>query len=131
MAATALIIDDDPVTIALLRRHLIHRGWEVMTAENGTIGLNIALREKPDLLITDMLLPGTHGVEICRRVRSHPELRDTRVLMMSGVYLKATDLAGDLECERDGFLIKPLDPARLDRTLADLSLTGWTLPMSS
>lgn len=131
MTATALIIDDDPVTVALLRRYLIHRGWEVMTAENGTIGLNIALREKPDLLITDMLLPGTHGVEVCRRVRSHPELRDTRLIMMSGVYLKATDLAGDLECDRDGFLFKPLDTLQLDRTLADLSLADRTFPISS
>jgi len=119
-AHTVLIIDDDPVTVKLLCNHFEKLDWTVQTAENGTRGLELALEKKPDLLITDMLLPGTHGVEICRRVKQDPLLKHTRIVMITSVYNKMSYLNGDMDCEKDGFMEKPVNTDKLNQTVSRL-----------
>lgn len=121
MARAVLIIDDDPVTLKLLEVHFLRRGWNVLTAANGTVGMDLAIQKKPDILITDMLLPGTHGVDVCRMVRNNPELDGMRLVMMTSVYRNISDRNGDLDCDRDGFLEKPIDLKALDDTIDSLT----------
>lgn len=119
-AHTVLIIDDDPVTVKLLCKHFENLDWTVWTAENGTRGLELAVQEKPDLLVTDMLLPGTHGVEICRQVKQVPELKHTRLVLITSVYKKISYHNGDMDCEKDGFLEKPVNPDKLNQVISRL-----------
>jgi sigma-B regulation protein RsbU (phosphoserine phosphatase) len=114
---TAVIIDDDPVTLRLLEKYLLEIGWTVFPSDNGTEGYELIKREKPYVLISDMLLPGIHGVEICRQIKGDPELSQTKVIMMTSVYKNATYLMSDLECKRDGFLKKPIDLNELKEIL--------------
>lgn len=120
MKKIIVVIDDDPVTLKLLEKTLINQGNSVFTAENGKLGLELVNREKPDILISDMLLPGIHGVEICRKIKESEELNQTKVVMMTSVYKDATYLLSDLECQRDGFLKKPIDLAELETVLKNL-----------
>ncbi|MBN1196026.1 MAG: response regulator [Candidatus Aminicenantes bacterium] len=115
---TVLIIDDDPVTVKLLCNHFENLNWNVLTAENGSLGLELATQEKPDLLITDMLLPGTHGVEICRQVKQNPLLTQTRIVLITSVYNKMSYLNGDMDCEKDGFLEKPVSADKLNQVIS-------------
>lgn len=120
MKQTIVIIDDDPVTLKILETFLLEMGYTVFSADNGTEGYELARREKPFVLISDMLLPGIHGVEICRKIKQDPELNATKVIMMTSVYKNATYLMKDLECKRDGFLKKPFDFNQLASTLKNL-----------
>jgi DNA-binding response OmpR family regulator len=120
MKKTIVVIDDDPVTLKLLERTLINQGHTVFTAENGNQGLELVSSKKPDILISDMLLPGIHGVEICRKIKESEELSHIKVVMMTSVYKDATYLLSDMECRRDGFLKKPIDLTELETTIKDL-----------
>lgn len=120
MKKKIVIIDDDPVTLKLLETTLLRQGYKVFSAENGIQGLDLVIREKPDILISDMLLPGIHGVDICRKVRENHELDNIKIIMMTGVYKDAAYLLGDLECKRDGFLKKPIDLNELETVIENL-----------
>lgn len=84
----AVIVDDDLLTIDMVKEVLIQLGFEVFTAEDGNKGLELVKEKKPDLLILDLLLPGIHGIEVCKLVKKDDELGDIKIIVMSGVYLE-------------------------------------------
>jgi len=61
----------------------------------------------PDLVICDMLIPGTHGIEICKFIKNHPGLSEIKVIMISSLYKRSDLSKGETECAYDGFLKKP------------------------
>ena len=74
---TILIIDDDPAVLQLLKRTLKLQGYDIIIAENGTEGLQKAIDFRPSLIICDWLMPGLNGLEVCRQIKSIPELSST------------------------------------------------------
>lgn len=107
-----LVIDDDRVTRELLSNVLTRAGYEVVLAEDGVSGVEKAAGEKPDLVITDGLLPKLHGFRVCKAIK---ELESPpKVIVLTGLYTKPTYrrevthqyLADDL-------LTKPAGPADL------------------
>ena len=69
---TILFIDDNPVDRTLINRLLTKSGFNVLLAEGGANGLEIAREEKPDLVLLDILLPGISGIELCKKIRGSP-----------------------------------------------------------
>ena len=69
MGAHILVVDDDPLLAAALRRPLAYEGFEIEVAASGEEALTRALDHPPDLVILDVLLPGIDGLEVCRRLR--------------------------------------------------------------
>jgi CheY-like chemotaxis protein len=69
---TILFIDDNPVDRALISGLLKKHGFDVLLAEDGPGGLNMAQEEKPDLVLLDILLPGISGIELCKKLRRGP-----------------------------------------------------------
>jgi DNA-binding response OmpR family regulator len=69
-AKTRVLVIDDDVTLANLLCMLLEKdGFEALTASNGNDGLKIARREKPEAIILDVMMPGMHGYEVCKRLR--------------------------------------------------------------
>ena len=120
MEKTIVIIDDEPVTLKILEKYFTEAVYNVFTADNGTTGYDLVVREKPDILICDMLLPGIHGVEICKKIKMDPELDHTKVIMMTSVYNNSRFTSHDLDCDHDGFLKKPIDINELKQVIANL-----------
>ena len=114
-----LIVDDDPGVLRLLEFILSHEGYQVITASNGIIGLNIAQEKIPDLIVLDVMLPGLDGFEVCHRLRTKPEFQKTPILMMSA---KGQDSDKDtgLKVGANEFLHKPIEREELLNTVQNL-----------
>jgi signal transduction histidine kinase len=127
-----LIIDDEPANRELLTTLLGYDGYTVVAACDGAEGLALALAERPDLVITDILMPEMDGYEFTRRVRSIPALAQTRVLFYTATYLVDDVRALAAECGVSHILTKPAAPEMiLDVVRTVLSITPPTAYPSS
>ena len=105
---TVLVVDDEPVLRAIVREILHEEGYAVIEAADGRVMLEIMARERPDLVLMDVMMPGVDGREAYRQLRSHPEHRDVPVVMMSA----AVPPIG-LDPSIAGFMAKPFDLTQL------------------
>ena len=103
---TILLVDDDPQLRTLLGLTLRGSGYSVIEADSGIAGLELARKHLPDLILSDIDMPGGDGASLLREVRSDPELRFRQFVLMSG----RPDLisAQATEEKADGFLAKPV-----------------------
>jgi PAS domain S-box-containing protein len=83
--ATILIVDDNPANLEVLAEYLTNVGFQVMTARTGEIGLTLAQRDPPHLILLDIVLPGIDGVETCRRLKADETTREIPVIFMTVV----------------------------------------------
>jgi CheY-like chemotaxis protein len=81
MSQTILLIEDDDVMRELMQLSLVRSGYEVTVAEDGVRGYDTALFLKPDLIVTDIQMPGADGIHVVRRVRDTPSLERTPILV--------------------------------------------------
>ena len=101
-----LVVDDEPAIRDLLGDFLTGQGYRVMTAGNGQEALKLAQENLPDLLVSDLLLPGEHGVEVIRQIKDSYFIP---TLAISGIY-KRNQVVHELDdFYLDGFFAKPLD----------------------
>jgi CheY-like chemotaxis protein len=103
---TILLVDDDPQLRTLLGLTLRGSGYSVIEADSGIVGLELARKHLPDLILSDIDMPGGDGASLLREVRSDPELKFRQFVLMSG----RPDLIGgqDIEDKADDFLAKPV-----------------------
>ena len=104
-----LIVEDEESIAELEKDYLELSGFEVEIENNGTDGLERALKEEYDLLILDLMLPGTDGFEICRRVR---EIKNTPIIMVSAKKEDIDKIRG-LGLGADDYMTKPFSPSEL------------------
>ena len=104
MKASVLIVDDDPMIASALKRVLSYEGYVVSHAPNGEDGLALLAKEKPDLVILDVTMPGMSGIEVCRRLKSRSP--STPVLFLSARD-EVPDRVKGLENGGDDYLVKP------------------------
>jgi CheY-like chemotaxis protein len=114
-----LLVDDEPVLRSVMRQFLEFSGYEVVEAGDGAGALELARKGRPDIVLTDLLMPQKDGLDFCRELRSEPDLFDVPVLFVTA---RNTDLAQRAEMERvgDGFVVKPFEPDHLLRTIESL-----------
>ncbi|MCP4213987.1 MAG: response regulator [bacterium] len=112
MSNKVVVVDDDLKVVMLVEKALSKMGFQVYTADEGKRALELVLLEKPDVVVSDMLLPGIHGADLCKTIKQDPQLAHTKVILMTGVY-KETNYKLDMECGADGFIGKPLDITKL------------------
>ncbi len=103
---TILLVDDDPQLRTFLGLTLRGSGYSVIEADSGIAGLELARKHLPDLILSDIDMPGGDGASLLREVRSDPKLKFRPFVLMSG----RPDLIGaqDIEKKADGFLAKPV-----------------------
>jgi DNA-binding response OmpR family regulator len=118
MPKKILVIEDDDVMRELMRMTLAHNGYEVATAADGVRGYDTALFLKPDLIITDIRLPGADGIHVVRRVRDTDSLADTPILVMTAFGTGSATFS--LQLGANAFEPKPVDPERLLSTVRRL-----------
>lgn len=106
---TILVIEDDATLLETLVYNLENQGYNVLSADHGRTGLTLALEEKPDLLVLDVMLPGLDGVEICRIVRQKHMMPIIMLTARSG----EVDKIVGLEMGADDYLIKPFSMREL------------------
>jgi two-component system response regulator ResD len=109
MAQKILVIEDEEGIIHLLNLYLRDAGYAVVAARDGADGLEMHARERPDLVILDIMLPALDGFEVCRRIRSWSK---TPILMLTARGDEDDRIQG-LELGADDYLVKPFSPREL------------------
>ncbi len=109
MAAGILIIEDNPANLELMEYLLTAHGYTVLTARDGEEGLEAARRERPDLILCDIQLPGIDGYEVARRIKASSALRDIPLVAVTA-FAMVGDRDKVLAAEFDGYLSKPIAP---------------------
>ena len=104
-----LVVEDEEDIQELIRYNLAREGYRVTLAASGEDGLKAALRERPDLVILDLMLPGMDGLEVCRRLKADPPTRGVPVIMVTAKGEEADVVIG-LELGADDYLTKPFSP---------------------
>ncbi|MBQ5965804.1 EAL domain-containing protein [Massilia sp. ZL223] len=107
--ATILIVDDRPSNRAFLAALLGYTGHRLLEAEDGAQALALTRAERPDLIITDILMPTMDGYEFVQQLRADPALAATRVIFFSAVYAERETLAMAARCGVSTVLSKPAD----------------------
>lgn len=104
-----LIVDDEKDIIEFLQYSFEKEGYNVITAQNGTLGRELAIKEKPDLIILDIMMPGIDGVELCKELREIPDLEDTLIIFLTARAEDYSQIAG-FEVGADDYITKPVKP---------------------
>ena len=112
MPPKILIVDDTPHNVKMLVDLLSAKGYATLTASSGEEGLAQVERERPDLVLLDVMMPGMDGYEVCRRIRGNPEYGILPVVMVTALDPIRERIKG-LEAGADDFLTKPVNMAEL------------------
>jgi len=111
-----LVIDDDPNVIKIIEKWLRNDGCEVLNAMNGEVGLEKALAEGPDLVLSDMMLPDINGADVARRLKDDERTRDIPVIFITvtlGVEVDQGDETIDIDGTVYRIFAKPLHTRKL------------------
>ena len=111
-----LNVDDDEVARYTKSRTLKRAGWTVLEATTGQQAIEIAQRERPDLMLLDIRLPDVSGIEVCRRLKADPQTGTIMVLQTSALMVSSEDRVRGLEGGADYYLAQPFDPDELIAT---------------
>lgn len=109
MPELILVVDDEPKIVRLARDYLEKNGFRVATAADGQSALAVARREKPDLIILDLMLPILDGREVCKILRHES---DTPIIMLTALAEEVDQVTG-LEIGADDYITKPFSPRAL------------------
>ena len=107
-----LCVDDEPSIREILHHVLTEEGYEVLTASDGQEALLVAVKERPDLILLDIMMPNLDGMETCRRLRAQPTTRHMRVIILTAYDMRER-LEEAITAGADDFLGKPIDMTEL------------------
>lgn len=107
-----LVVDDNPDTTLLMQELLSHRGYEVLAANNADKAEEEIRRQPPDLILSDVIMPGKSGYELCRELKANPETRLIPFVLITGLSDREDRVHG-IEAGADDFLNKPIFPEEL------------------
>lgn len=82
---SVLVVDDDPEILAMLSARLGHRGYKVSTAADGHEALDTARKERPDIVLLDVMMPGKSGWEVARALKQDPETSGIKIVIVSAM----------------------------------------------
>ena len=109
MPKKILIVDDEPQIVEICRDYLKAAGYETVTAINGAQGISLARREKPDLIVLDLMMPEMDGLDVCREIRKESNVP----IIMLTARVEETDKLIGLELGADDYITKPFSPREL------------------
>ncbi len=107
-----VVIEDEPDILEAIRYNLEREGFKVVAATSGDEGLKTVVREGPDLLLLDLLLPGLDGLEVCRRLKIDPVTQGIPIIMVSAKG-EESDIVLGLGVGADDYVTKPFKPKEL------------------
>jgi pilus assembly protein CpaE len=107
-----LVVEDDPTFMKLIKALLIQEGYVVGEAEHGALALEMVETFKPDCIISDVMMPGVDGFQLCQLLRTHPETSHMPIIMLTALNALEQKLKG-FEVGADDYLEKPFESAEL------------------
>jgi len=107
-----LVVDDEEPILELLKYNLEKQGYDVRTAIDGQVGVDIARKFHPDLVLLDIMMPKMDGVEACRQIRAMPELANTFVVFLTARAEEYSEIAA-FDVGADDYILKPIKPRAL------------------
>ena len=114
----ALVVEDSPTQALEIVAALKTQGFQVVTAEDGVAGLEVAYQQRPALIVLDVHLPEMNGYQVCRRLKRNPDMASIPVIMLTSVDSSAATLAG-IEAGADDYIAK--DQFATENLIATLS----------
>jgi len=114
-----LVVDDEVYILHILDFSLGAEGFDVITATDGEEALAKAQREKPDLIVMDVMMPRLDGYETCRRLKNDPGTRDIPVLLLTARG-REEDRKQGMESGADDYITKPFSPNKLISRVSDI-----------
>ena len=120
--ASILVVDDDPEIVTMLTTRLGHRGYQVSSASDGHRALELARREKPDLVLLDVMMPGKSGWEVARALKQDPVTQGIKIVMVTAIGEQVNEITSPLY-GADAHIDKPFEFEKLERVIGGL-LTG-------
>jgi signal transduction histidine kinase len=108
-----LVVDDNPVVLLGFSELLRSAGFEVFEARSGTEGLQQARRHRPDLVLLDVMLPDVSGVDLCRQLKTDPQLKPLFVVLLSSIHTSSKSQASGLDAGADGYIARPMENREL------------------
>jgi len=111
--AKILVVDDNPVVLLGMTHLLESAGFEVLEAATGTEGLRLAREGTPDLVLLDVMLPDSNGIELCREIKTRPESNRTFVVLLSSTETSSDQQVTGLEAGADGYIGRPIENREL------------------
>ena len=106
MPPTILIVDDEPNIVIPLQFLMEQNGHSTLVAQSGEEALEIISKEKPDLVLLDIMLPGVDGFEVCEIIRLNPEWRNIRIIFLTAKG-RDVDIAKGMVLGADEYITKP------------------------
>ncbi|MBV8464538.1 MAG: response regulator [Burkholderiales bacterium] len=123
--ATIMVVEDSPTQAEQLRYHLEQHNYNVVLAADGREALDFVQKCRPNLIITDVVMPGMDGFQLCQMIKADAALQDIPVVIVTSL-TGWDDIARSLECGAENFLRKPYEPetliARVDSILLNHEL---------
>ena len=111
--------DDEPDIRLVIQAALAPLGIDVVSAANGEEGLRLVVKEKPDLVLLDILMPGMDGFAVCAALREHPQHKETPIVMLTALS-QVKDIERSATVGATGYMIKPVDVSRLRHKIIEL-----------
>ena len=109
-----LVVDDELLILKLAVKAVESYGCTVISAHDGVEALAMAEKYRPELILSDMLMPRMEGIQLCRFIKSNPETEKTKVILMTSLYTKSKHkLEVSRQSNPDDYLAKPLDFQKL------------------
>src|SRR6478609_11961537 len=107
-----LVVDDEEPILELLKYNLEKQGYDVRTAIDGQVGVDIARKFHPDLVLLDIMMPKMDGVEACRILRANPDLQNTFIVFLTARAEEYSEIAA-FDVGADDYILKPIKPRAL------------------
>ena len=111
--STVLVVNDLPDQLEMMRAILDSAGYHVLIASTVGEGFELARRDRPDLVISDVLMPGATGIDLCRLIRAEAEVRTTPIMLVSALRKDTESAVEGLQAGADDYLEAPYDPLLL------------------
>jgi len=119
MTYKILIADDEPNIVISLEYLMKREGYEVTVARDGQEAIDAILRERPDLVLLDVMMPKKTGFEVCQEVRAHEQVKDTLILMLTAKGREA-DVAKGMALGVNDYVTKPFSTKELARRVREM-----------
>jgi len=113
-------IEDEPEMIDLVRLILVPKGFEVIGAEGGVIGLQTVRKEKPDAVLLDLMMPDLDGWEVYQEMKADPEIKDIPVIVVTARAQSIDKVLGLRIAKVDDYITKPFGPQDLLESLLNV-----------
>jgi signal transduction histidine kinase len=107
--AKILVVDDDPIVVKLYELILKKEGFDIDIARSGAEMMQVVAKQKPDVIVLDVILPDDTGLDLCAAIKSDPEYLGVKVILVSGMEISPAQVAVGIETGADDYLTKPFD----------------------